>query len=146
MDGSNAAGERTAPSPATERSLSELVQQLSDQTTTLARKEVELAKAEMAIKAKRLGVGAGAFGAAGLVGLFALGALTATLILALATAMDGWLAALIVTAVYAAVAGALALAGRSRVEAGTPPVPERAIESSKEDVETAKERVKEARG
>ena len=100
----------------------------------------------MAIKAKRIGVGAGAFGAAGLVGLFALGALTATLILALATAMSAWLAALIVTALYGAVAGVLALVGRQRVEAGTPPVPERAIESSKEDVETAKQRVKEARG
>ena len=100
----------------------------------------------MAIKAKRIGVGAGAFGAAGLVGLYALGALTATLILALATAMSAWLAALIVTALYGAVAGVLALVGRQRVEAGTPPVPERAIESSKEDVETAKQRVKEARG
>ena len=132
--------------PAEEKSLSELVQQLSDQTTTLARKEVELAKAEMEIKAKRIGVGVGAFGAAGLVGLFALGALTATLILALDTAMSGWLAALIVTVVYAAVAGVLALTGKQKVEAGTPPVPERAIESSKQDVETAKERVKEARG
>jgi len=144
MDGPNAIGARTERD-SDERSLSELVQQLSDQTTTLARREVELAKAEMAIKAKRLGVGVGAFGAAGIVALFAVGALTATLILALATAMSGWLAALIVTAVYGAVAGVLALVGRQRVEAGTPPVPERAIESSKQDVETAKERVKEGR-
>jgi hypothetical protein len=144
MDGPNAIGARSERD-SDERSLSELVQQLSDQTTTLARREVELAKAEMAIKAKRLGVGAGAFGAAGIVALFAVGALTATLILALATAMSAWLAALIVTAVYGAVAGVLALVGRQRVEAGTPPVPERAIESSKQDVETAKERVKEGR-
>jgi hypothetical protein len=60
--------------------------------------------------------------------------------------MSAWLAALIVTALYGAVAGTLALVGRQRVEAGTPPVPERAIESAKEDVETAKQRVKEARG
>jgi putative superfamily III holin-X len=145
MDGPTAIEARTDRN-SDEQSLSELVQQLSDQTTSLARKEVELAKAEMAIKAKRIGVGAGAFGAAGLVGLFALGALTATLILALATGMSGWLAALIVTALYGAVAGILALVGRQRIEAGTPPVPERAIESSKEDVETAKQRVKEARG
>ena len=145
MDAPNAVGRRTE-GDSDERSLSELVQQLSEQTTTLARKEVELAKAEMAIKAKRIGVGAGAFGAAGIVALFAVGALTATLILALATAMSAWLAALIVTALYGAIAGILALVGRQRVEAGTPPVPERAIESSKEDVETAKQRVKEARG
>src|ERR671910_1728685 len=63
-----------------ERSLAELTKQLTEQTTTLARKEVELAKAEMAFKAKRLGMGAGAFGAAGLIGVLALGALTAAAI------------------------------------------------------------------
>jgi Putative Actinobacterial Holin-X, holin superfamily III len=145
MDRPNAVTEAAPANPMDEKSISKLAQQLSEQTTTLARKEVELAKAEMAIKAKRIGVGAGAFGAAGLVGLFALGALTATLILALATAMSGWLAALIVTVLYGAVAGVLALVGRQRLEAGTPPVPERAIESAKEDVETAKQRAKEAR-
>lgn len=128
-----------------ERSLAELTKQLSDQTTALARKEVELAKAEMSLKAKRLGIGAGAFGAAGLVGVLALGAVTAAAILALAEAVDPWVAALIVGLVYAAVAGILALIGRSRVQAGTPPVPERAIESSKEDVEAAKRSAKEAR-
>jgi hypothetical protein len=128
-----------------ERSLAELVRELSDQTSMLARKEIELAKAEMAIKAKRLGIGVGAFGGAGLVGVLALGALTATLILALATAMDGWLAALIVTATYVAVAGVLALTGKSRVKAGAPPVPERAIDSAKQDVDYAKQSAKEVR-
>jgi MFS family permease len=99
----------------------------------------------MAIKAKRLGIGAGAFGAAGLIALLAAGALTATFILALDTAMDSWLAALIVTVVYGAVAGVMALVGKKRVEAGTPPVPERAIESTKQDVEEAKRSAKEAR-
>ena len=128
-----------------DRSISELVKHLSEQSSELARKEVELAKAEMALKAKRLGIGAGAFGAAGLVGVFAVGALTATLILALSTAMAGWLAALIVTVVYAVIAGAMALVGKNRVEAGTPPVPEQAIDSTKADVEYAKRSAKEAR-
>jgi hypothetical protein len=128
-----------------DRSVAELVRELSEQSSTLARKEVELAKAEMAIKARRLGIGAGAFGAAAIVGLFALGGLTATLILALATAVDPWLAALIVTAAYGAIAGGLALAGRNRVEAGTPPVPEQAIDSAKEDIERAKRSAREAR-
>jgi hypothetical protein len=129
-----------------ERSISELVKDLSDQSSALARKEVELAKAEMTLKAKRLGMGAGAFGGAGLAGLFALGALTATLILALSEAMDAWLAALIVTVAYAAIAGVMALIGKNRVEEGSPPVPERAIDSTKEDVEYAKQSAKEARG
>ena len=135
----------TYTDPNGERSVSDLVRDLSRQSSELARKEVELAKVEMELKAKRLGIGAGAFGAAGLVGLLALGALTATLVLALATAMEGWLAALIVTVVYAAVAGVLALIGKTRVEAGTPPVPERAIDTTKEDVEHVKRTATEAR-
>ena len=128
-----------------ERSISELVKDLSQQSSELARKEAELAKAEMQMKAKHLGIGAGAFGAAGVIGLFAVGALTATLILALATAMAGWLAALIVTVIYAAIAGIAALVGKGRVEAGTPAVPERAIDTTKEDVEYVKQSAKEAR-
>jgi hypothetical protein len=128
-----------------ERSISELVKQLTEQTQTLAQKEVELAKAELTQKGKRLGIGAGAFGAAGALGLFAFGALTATLILLLATAMEAWVGALIVTVVYALIGVALALTGKKQVEEGTPPLPERAIESSKQDIETAKSSVKEAR-
>jgi hypothetical protein len=126
-----------------ERSLAESTK-LTEQTTTLARKEVELAKAkaEMAIRAKRLAVGAGAFGGAGLIGVLALDALTAAAILGLAEAVDAWLAALIVTAAYAALAGLLAVVGRSRVETGTPPVPEETVESVKEDVEWVKAKAK----
>jgi hypothetical protein len=126
-------------------SISELIQQLSEQTSRLARQEVELAKAEMTIKGKRLGIGAGAFGGAGLVALLGLGALTAAAILLLATAISPWLAALIVAVVYLAVAGALALAGKSKVESATPPVPERAVASVKQDVEQTKLRAKEGR-
>jgi MFS family permease len=128
-----------------DRPMAELVRQLSDQTTTLVRQEIELAKAEMTAKGKQVGIGAGAFGAAGLVGLYAVGAITACLILALSTAVDGWLAALIVGVVYAAVAGILALVGKKKTQAGAPPVPERAISSTKEDVEWAKTRAKTAR-
>jgi hypothetical protein len=138
---SNPAVERSA----NEESLSILVRQLSDQSTRLARLEVELAKAELQEKGKQIGIGAGAFGGAGLFGLYALGALTATLILALAEVVDAWLAAAIVTVAYAAIAGILALVGRKRVEAGTPPAPQRAIESAKLDVEAAKRSAKEVR-
>jgi Putative Actinobacterial Holin-X, holin superfamily III len=131
--------------PASQESLNELLKRLSEQSTQLARMEVELAKAELTQKGKQIGLGLGAFGGAGAIAFYAFGALTATLILALAQAVDGWLAALIVTVVYAAIAGALALLGKSRVEAGSPPVPERAVASSKEDVETAKRSAKEAR-
>jgi hypothetical protein len=131
--------------PPDERSLSELTKQLTDQASALAQKEIELAKAELALKGKRLGIGAGAFGAAGLFGLYALGALTATAILALAIVLDAWLAALIVAAGYGAIAGILALTGKKKVEEGTPPVPEQAIETTKADVEYTKQRAKEVR-
>ena len=123
----------------------ELMRQLSDQTATLVRQELELAKAELTVKGKRAGVGAGMFGAAGVFGLYALGALTATVILALSLAMKGWLAALIVTVVYGAIAGVLALAGKSNVSKGVPPVPEQTVETVREDVEVAKQRAKEGR-
>jgi MFS family permease len=137
--------ERSATNSQSDKSLAELTKQLSDQTTALAHKEVELAKAELALKGKRLGLGAGMFGGAGLIGAYAFGALTACAILALATAIDGWLAALIVAVVYGVIAGVLALTGKKQVEQGTPPVPERAIESTKEDIQSTRDHAKAAR-
>jgi MFS family permease len=128
-----------------EPSLAELVKQLSDQTSRLARQEVELAKSELAIKGKRAGIGAGMFGGAGVFGFYALGALVATAILALGTAMEAWLAALIVTVVLGAVAGVLALQGKAKVQQATPPLPEQATESVKEDVQWAKTRAQAGR-
>jgi hypothetical protein len=125
--------------------IGELVKQLSEQTSTLVRKELELARVEMTRKGKVAGLGAGMFGAAGLFGLLALGALTALLILGLAEAVDAWLAALIVTVAYGAIAGVLALIGKSKVQEAGPPVPEQAKESVKRDVEWTKERAKAAR-
>jgi Putative Actinobacterial Holin-X, holin superfamily III len=128
-----------------EHSMAELLKMLSEQTTTLVRQEVELAKAEMSAKGRQLGLGAGMFGGAAVVGLFAVGALTAAIILALSLAMAGWLAALIVAAVYGAIAGALALVGRGRTRAGEPPIPQHAIESTKEDVAWVKTRARSGR-
>src|SRR5947207_3861520 len=88
-----------------EPSIADVVKQLSEQTSRLARQEVELAKAELAVKGKQAGVGAGMFGGAGAVGFYALGAFVATAVLALATAVAAWLAALIVAVVLAVVAG-----------------------------------------
>jgi uncharacterized membrane protein YqjE len=123
----------------------DLVKQLSEQTSALARKEVELATAELAEKGKKAGLGAGMFGGAGLFGFFAFACLTATFVLALATAVAPWLAALIVALVYGAVAGVLALQGKSKVQEASPPVPERAVDSTKEDVAWVKARAKSAR-
>jgi uncharacterized membrane protein YqjE len=128
-----------------DRSTAELLRQLSEQTGDLVRKEMELAKAELRVKGKAAGLGAGMFGGAGLVALYAVGALTTCVILALAIVVDAWLAALIVGVAYAAIAGILAMTGKKKVEQATPPVPEQAIESTKEDVEWTKQRAQAAR-
>ncbi|HEY3725543.1 MAG TPA: phage holin family protein [Solirubrobacteraceae bacterium] len=130
---------------AADRSMADLMRQLSEQTSTLVRQELELARAELTDKGKQAGIGIGMFGAAGIVALFAVGGLTATLILLLSKAVDPWVAALIVTAVYGAIAGLLALTGRSRVQRGVPPVPEHTVETVKEDVKTTKRRAMEGR-
>jgi uncharacterized membrane protein YqjE len=128
-----------------DESIAELVKRLAEQTNTLVKQEIELAKAELTEKGKIAGAGAGMLGAAALVGLLAAGALTACLIAVLATAVDHtWLAALIVALVYAAIAAVLALRGRDRIRAATPPAPEKTIESVKEDVEWAKTRTRSA--
>ena len=132
-------------SGARERPTADLLRDLSDQTTTLVRKEIELAKVELSEKGKTAATGAGMFGGAGLFGVFAFGALTACIIAALATFLPTWVAALIVAAVYGAIAAVLALRGKSKVKQASPPVPEQAVDSTKEDVEWVKTRAKTGR-
>ena len=138
-------GTETRGDSASEASLVELAKQLSEETSLLVRQEVQLAKAELAVTGKQAGIGAGMFGAAGIVGFYAVGALTATVILVLGTAMAAWLAALIVTVVLGAIGGVLALQGKTKVQRATPPVPDQATESVKEDVQWAKTQARSAR-
>jgi predicted lipid-binding transport protein (Tim44 family) len=125
--------------------IGELLKQLSEETTTLVRQELDLAKAEMAQKGKQIGMGAGMFGGAGVGALLGLAALTAAAIAALDSAMALWLAAVIVGLLWLAVAGVLALQGKRKVQAATPPVPQQTQESVKEDVEWAKTRARSAK-
>jgi apolipoprotein N-acyltransferase len=124
-----------------DQSIGELLKHLSEQTATLVRQELDLAKAEMQQRGKRAGLGLGLIGGGGVLALAAIGALTATLILVLAEWMDAWLAALIVTLVYAAGAAVLALQGKEKVGEATPPVPQ-TMETVKEDVQWAKTQVR----
>jgi uncharacterized membrane protein YqjE len=129
-----------------DRSVGELVHLLTTQVSTLARKEMELAKVELSQKGKVFGIGGGMIGGAGLVAVLGLGALTAAVILGLAKLIDeAWVAALIVAVAYLAVAGVLALVGKRRIEAASPLVPEPASERVKEDVEWVKTQARSAR-
>lgn len=138
------AGETTS-TDVKQQTTAELLKTLSTQMTALVHQEVDLAKAELAQKTKKIGVGAGAFGAAGVIGILAAATLVAAAIAGIATALSVWLSILIVGGFLLVVAGILALAGITEVAQGTPPVPEEAIESTKEDVEWLKTQARSAK-
>ena len=120
----------------------ELVTRLSTQISDLVHTELQLAKAELAEKGKRAGVGAGLAGTAGVLALYGLGALIAAVIAALSLAVPVWAAALIVAVLIFIVAGVLGLLGKNQIQRATPPVPENTVESVKRDVATVQERIK----
>jgi uncharacterized membrane protein YqjE len=126
-----------------QRSIGELTKAVSKDATDLVRAEVELAKQEVAGKLKESAVGAGLLAAAAVLGLIALATLTTTVILALATAMPAWLAALIVTVVVLVITAVLARIGALKLQAGTPPVPSETAESAKEDLQWLKQQTSE---
>lgn len=134
------------PEDLKEQPLPQLLKQLSQETTTLLKKEIELAKAEVRESGKKAGIGAGMFGAAGIAGLMALFAFTLFLIDLIGQLFDSdkfWLGALIVAIVYGVIAGVLALQGKNKVQQATPPAPQ-TVETVKEDVEWAKHPTKSA--
>jgi uncharacterized membrane protein YqjE len=114
--------------------IGDLVRQLSEQTSSLVRKELQLAQLEMTEKGKRAAIGAGLFGGAGVAVLFGVGALIAAVILLLATALAAWLSAVIVAVVLLAAGGIAALVGKKQAQQAVPPEPEQAIQSTKRDV------------
>ncbi|MFL6159965.1 MAG: phage holin family protein [Marmoricola sp.] len=130
-----APGTNTEPDP----TIGALVHDLTEQVPQLVRSEIRLAQAEVAQKGKRLGVGLGMFSASGLLAFFGLAGTITTVILLLDLALPAWAAALIVTVVLFAGAAVAALAGKSKVEQATPPVPQKAIAGAKEDLATLKE-------
>ena len=125
-----------------ERPVGELVKEAVAQAQTLVRDEVRLAQLELQEKGKRFGLGAGMFGGAGVVALYGVGALIAAIVLLIATALEPWIAAVIVAVALFALAGVLALLGKKEIEQATPPLPEQAKASVERDVEEVKWRVK----
>jgi hypothetical protein len=121
-------------------STAELVKDLSREVSELVRQEIALARAEMMQKGRKAGRGAGMLSGAAVLALAAVGGSMATLILLLDLAMPAWLAALIVTAAYAAAAAVLGLRGKEEISEAGPPAPEQTVESVKEDVQWAKTR------
>ncbi|WP_305786787.1 phage holin family protein [Symbioplanes lichenis] len=131
--------------PGTDQSTSELVQKASEQITRLVRDEIALAKAELAEKGKHAGIGVGLFGGGGVLAMYGVGALIATLIIVFDIFLPLWAAALIWTVVLFATAGVLALLGKKQVTQAVPPEPKSAIESAKADVDEVKHAIKSGR-
>jgi len=128
--------------PGTDQSTSELVQKASEQLSRLVRDEIALAKAELTEKGKHAGIGVGLFGGGGVLALYGVGAMIATLIIVLNLFLPLWLAALIVTVVLFAGAGILGLLGKKQVTQAVPPEPSAAIASAKADVDEVKQAIK----
>lgn len=128
-----------------DRPMGEVASDLARDVSLLVRQELELAKTEMREKARIAVPAVGMFVGAAIVALCAAGALTAFLIVALAEAVDAWLAALIVGVVLAAAAAVLAYAGKERIEDVGSPLPEETIENVKEDAQWVKEQASSAR-
>ena len=120
-------------------SIGELVSQLSEKLSSLIRNEIQLAKDELATKAKHAGTGLGLFAGAAFLGFFGFAALITTAILGLSNAVAPWLAALIVAVVLLAVAAVLGVIGKKALDKGVPPTPDRAQKNVKLDVQAVKE-------
>ncbi|GAA2428169.1 phage holin family protein [Streptomyces glaucus] len=121
-------------------SVGELVAQATEQLSRLVRQEVTLAKEELTEKGRRAGRGGGLLGAAGAVAYAGLLFLAGTAAAALSLALPVWAATLIVTAVLFAVAGALAVTGRTQLRRAVPPMPEKTLGSVRADMEEIRER------
>lgn len=123
---------------ANDRSVSELVQQLSAQTGELVRQELRLAQLEMQEKGRHAGVGAGLFGGAGLMALYGVGFVLAGAAVLLGTAIAQWLALVIVGAALLIVAGIAALIGKTEIRRAGPLMPREAIETTRQDIDYVK--------
>jgi hypothetical protein len=130
----------TQPPDGREHSTGELVKMVTEQVSVLIRDELKLAQLEMTSKGKQAALGAGMFGAGGMVAVYGVGCLVACAIIAISGVVTAWLAALIVGVALLAGAAGLALMGKGRLRKATPPVPAQAIADVKADVEEVKER------
>jgi hypothetical protein len=101
----------------TDRPLTGLLTELAQETTTLVRKEVELAKAEVSEKVSQATTGAVSLVAGGLVAFAGLIFLLLAATYYLATMMEPWLAALIVGGVVTLIGVTLVAMGKSRLNA-----------------------------
>jgi uncharacterized membrane protein YqjE len=118
----------------TDKALGDLVSRVSENVSTLIREEIELAKAEMELKVKRLVQGAAVGAAAGFFLFFALVFALHALAWGLVDAFFAssiWPGFLITAAILVFLAGLAGFLAFRAFKAGTPPTPQQAIEEAK---------------
>jgi len=124
-----------------ERSLGDLFSDLSRETTTLVRQEVQLAKAELTQSATEAARGIGMLVAGGAVAYAGLLFLLLAIVFGLIEAgWDAWLSALVVGLVVVTVGAILVLRARESLKPANL-APRRTVETLKEDQEWAKEQI-----
>jgi nitrogen regulatory protein PII-like uncharacterized protein len=130
--GSYAAGSTSSSHDISDVSVGEIMGRISADMSTLMRQEMQLAKAELTVEAKKAGAAAGMLAAAGVAGFFLLMFALITLWQALASWFDedAW-SALVVTVLLAVVTGVLALMGKKKLQQVNPK-PEQTIETLQE--------------
>jgi uncharacterized membrane protein YqjE len=121
-----------------DRSLSELVSEVTGEVATLFRKEVELARVETTEQVSRAAKAGGMLGAAAVIGFLDLILFSFAGAWALSEVVPEGVAFLIVAVVFAIVAGILFSAGKKRI-ANINPVPTQTVQTVKEDVQVAKD-------
>ncbi len=128
----------TDPTPPSEASVSELMAQLSSQTSRLLRDEMRLAQREFVESAKHAGMGAGLFSAAGLLAVFGVGSVITAAIAALSLALPVWAAALIVAGILFALAAGAGLVSKKQLDQASP-TPEMTIANVKQDLDEVRD-------
>ncbi|MFP5319245.1 MAG: phage holin family protein [Acidimicrobiia bacterium] len=120
-----------------DKSLGELVGEMTSDVSTLLRKEVQLAKIELTDEVRKAGKAGGLLGAGAMTGYFSL--LFASLALAwlLDQAMNRALAFFLVAVAYGVAAAVLLMRGKERMSK-VDPVPRETVQTLKEDVQWAK--------
>lgn len=126
-------------------STAELVSKAASQISTLVRDELALAKAELAEKGKRAGLGGGLMGAAGVLAVYGVGLVLAVFVALLDLVWPLWLAILVITIVVFATAAVLLLVGKKKIESAGPAVPQETASRLQADLQTVKDAFREGR-
>lgn len=123
-----------------QRPLGELFSELAKQTATLVRHEVELAKVEMAAKAKAAGYDVAQIAVGGIIAYFGGLALLAAVVFLLAEVMPLWASALVVGLAILAVGGVIAFLGVRALQR-LDPAPRQTLRTLQENRQWLREQV-----